>query len=379
MVGVVMLVNEFPPVQTGGAERQAERLSVYLKDNGWSIWVVTRRIKGLPARQEYLGLKIIRPLTIGIGKLKTITFVVGTLLSLWELRSSYEILHAHLSYGPAFAAVIAARFLGKRVIVKMGSGGEFGDVQISRGTFRGRLRLTMLRKWADIIIALDDSIYNEVLSVGIEPKRIRRISNGIDVGNFSPLQTRSEAKSKFELTGKVVIIYVGRLVPQKSLPTLLTAFAKSLLVCPNLHLLLVGDGPDRLALGDQVELLGIRDHTTFLGNQKNVRSYLNAADLFVLPSSSEGISNALLEAMSAGLACMATNVGGNFNILDGGRCGILLPVGDIAGWSTALIDLGKDLEKRHVLGIAAQKYVYSHFDFSVVGSLYENLYHELLA
>jgi len=379
MNGVVMLVNEFPPVPTGGAERQAERLAVYLKNKGWPVWVITRRIDGLPARQNYQGLEIIRPLTAGLGKLKTITFVLGTLLSLWQLRSKYAILHAHLVYGPAFAAIIAARLLGKRVIVKLGNSGEFGDVQTSRRTLRGRLRLAFLRKWSDIIIALDDSIYNEILSLGVDPKRIRRISNGIDAGSFSPLQTRSEAKKKSGLADKIVLIYVGRMSPQKSLPTLLLALERSLPACPNLHLLLIGDGPDRPALEDQAQLLGIRDHVTFCGNQPDVRPYLNAADIFVLPSKSEGISNSLLEAMSAGLACVVTTVGGNLDILDQGNCGILLPPGDVSAWSNSLIELGNDTEKCQSLGQAAQKHVFSHFDFSVVGSLYENLYTELLA
>jgi len=379
MKGVVMLVNEFPPIPTGGAERQAERLAIYLKNNGWPVWVITRRLDGLPARQNYHGIEIVRPLTVGFGKLKTIIFVLGTLLSLWKLRSKYEILHAHLIYGPAFAAMLAARFLGKRVIVKLGNSGEFGDVQHSQRTLRGRLRLTLLRKWADVIIALDDTIYNEILSVGVDPKQIRRISNGIDVGDFSPLQTRMEAKNKLGLKNKVVMVFVGRLSPQKSLPTLLTALERSLPACPGLHLLLLGDGPDRIALEDQAHLLGVRARVEFLGNQSDVRPFLNAADMFVLPSESEGISNALLEAMSAGLACVVTTVGANFDILDQGRCGVLLPPGDVSALSNSLIELANDPEKCQALGDAAQKYVAAHFDFSVVGSLYEDLYAELTA
>ncbi|MBI5353868.1 MAG: glycosyltransferase [Chloroflexi bacterium] len=378
MNGVVMLVNEFPPIPTGGAERQAERLAVHLKDKGWPIWVITRRVDGLPAHEQYRGLEIIRPLTAGFGKLKTVTFVLGTMLTLWKLRSKYSILHAHLVFGPAFAAILAARFLGKRVIVKLGNSGEFGDVETSRRTLRGRVRLAMLRKWTDVFIALDDSIYNEILSLGVEPERIRRISNGIDAGNFAPTKTRSDAKSKLGLLNKVVLIYVGRLAPQKSLPVLLEALQNSLPACPSLHLLLIGDGSERAALEEQAKHLGIEEHVSFLGNQTDVRTYLNAADIFVLPSKAEGISNALLEAMSAGLACVVTKVGGNFEILNSGRCGVLLPAGDVSAWSKSLTELGNDPEKCRALGDAAQTHVRSHFDFSVVGSLYENLYDELL-
>jgi len=378
MNGVVMLVNEFPPTPTGGAERQAERLAVYLKNKNWPVWVVTRRVDGLPAHEQYRGLEIIRPLAAGFGKLKTVTFVLGTMLTLWKLRSKYSILHAHLVFGPAFAAILAARFLGKRVIVKLGNSGEFGDVQTSRRTSRGRLRLAMLRKWADVFIALDDSIYTEILSLGVEPKRIRRIPNGIEADNFAPTQTRPDAKSEMGLLNRVVLIYVGRLTPQKSLPVLLGALQNSLPACPRLHLLLLGDGPERVMLEEQAKRLGIEEHVSFLGNQADVRTYLNAADIFVLPSKAEGISNALLEAMSAGLACVVTPVGGNFEILDSGRCGVLLPAGDVSAWGKSMAELGNDPEKCRVLGNAAQVHVRSHFDFSVVGSLYENLYDELL-
>ncbi len=379
MKSVVMLVNEFPPIPTGGAERQAERLALYLKNSGWRVWVITRRLAGLPARENYLGLEIIRPLTIGAGKIKTITFILGTLLELWKLRSQYKILHAHLAYGPAFAAIIAAQFLGKRVIVKLGNSGEFGDVQGSTRTLRGRIRLAVLRQWTDMFIALDDSIYSEMLSVGINSARIRRISNGIDVKSFMPSQPRNESKNKLGLTHKTVLVFIGRLSAQKSLPTLLEALKIALSNHPSLHLLLIGSGPDRQALQEQAQRLGIENHVQFLGNQADVRPYLNAADLFVLPSKSEGISNALLEAMSAGLACIVTTVGGNFDILDQGRCGVLLPPGDVSAWSQALAEMGNDPKKRQLLGEAAQKHVLSHFDFSAVGALYQDLYAELSA
>ncbi|MBI5943585.1 MAG: glycosyltransferase family 4 protein [Chloroflexi bacterium] len=379
MNGVVMLVNEFPPIPTGGAERQAERLALYLKDKGWPVYVITRRVGGLPARQDYQGLTVIRPATFGFGKLKTLTFIFGAVFALWSLRSKYSLLHAHLAYGSAFAALLAARLLGKRVIVKFGTSGEFGDVEVSRRTLRGRLRLAALRKWVDVVIALDDSIFDEILSIGIERDRIKRIPNGIEARNFFPAQSKLEAKKKMNLADKVVMIFVGRLSPQKSLPTLLQALEKSLPACSSLHLLLVGDGPDRAALEEQARQLGIDGHVTFLGNQADVRPYLNAADMFVLPSISEGISNSLLEAMSAGLTCVATPVGGNVEILNGGRCGVLLPAGDVFAWSESLTELGNDPQKRESLGLAAQKQALSHFDFGVVGSLYEDLYRGLLA
>ena len=128
--GVVMLVNEFPPLPVGGAERQAERLSVWLAARGWKVSVLTRGAAGIPSRETRDGFDILRIRPRGPGKLKSLTFVLGSLWTLFRRRKQYGILHAHLSFGPAFAAVIAARLLGKRVIVKLGNSGEFGDIRV---------------------------------------------------------------------------------------------------------------------------------------------------------------------------------------------------------------------------------------------------------
>jgi L-malate glycosyltransferase len=369
--GVIMLVNEYPPLPVGGAERQAERLAIYLAGHEWPVWVLTRRADGLPPAETRDGVQILRPMTRGPGKLKTVSFVLGCWKALWRQRSRYEILHAHLAYGPAFAAVLAARLLGKKVIVKLGNSGIYGDIIASQKTLRGRLRLFVLRRWADVIIILDEDMYHEALAVGFNPSRLAKMKNGIDVGAFSPIIHKP--------TESVNVLYIGRLVAQKSLPTLIEAFARASQDCPALRLTLVGDGPERSALEAKTQELGIADRATFTGRQDEVRPYLAAGELFALPSSAEGISNALLEAMASGLACLATPVGGNAEVLDQGQCGVLLPGGDVAAWSAALSRLGKDHELRRRLGMAARNRIIDVYDFSVVGAQYEALYQKLMA
>jgi glycosyltransferase involved in cell wall biosynthesis len=377
MNGVIMLVNEFPPLPVGGAERQAERLSGYLAARGWPVWVLTRRIGNLPAHETRAGMQIIRPVTRGPGKLQTISFVLGCMQTLWTLRKEYSILHAHLAFGPAFAAALSARLLGKKVIVKLGNSGKFGDILASMATWRGRLRLTVLRRWADIIIALDDTMVSEAISAGFDPQRIVRMNNGIDAMAFAPAEND---KIKTESTRQLVnILYVGRLTAQKSLPILLDALTLALPACPALHLTLVGDGEERSTLEAQAARLGIAGNVTFSGAQQDVRPFLRNADIFALPSAAEGISNALLEAMSAGLACLATPVGGNAWVLDQGQCGTILPHGDIQAWSSALTSLGNDPAERLRLGNAARQRILTVFDFSVVGAQYEALYNKLLS
>ena len=374
--GVVMLVNEFPPLPVGGAERQAERLSTYLAARGHSVLVVTRGASGVSAQEERDGFRVLRIKPRGPGKARTLTFVLGSLWTLFRLRRGYRILHAHLAFGPAFAAVVAARLLGKRVIVKLGNSGEFGDIRSSQRTLRGRLRLAAFRRWADRIIALDDAMQAEALAAGFDPQRIRRMNNGIGAQKFAPRRARPAAKEKMGLADKVIVLFMGRLAEQKSLPTLLNSFAVAHKSIPDLPLLLLGDGPARPALEEQARSLGLTNSVTFAGSQRDVMPYLEAADMFALPSLAEGISNSLLEAMSAGLACVATPVGGNAEVL--GECGVLVPAGDERAWAEALAALGADPARRERLGAAASQRVRACYDFSVVGRQYEALYAELL-
>jgi len=377
MAGVVMLVNEFAPLPVGGAERQAERLSAYLSGRGWPVWVLTRGVPGLPASETVHGFTIIRPRAWGPGKLGTVSFVFGALFELVRRRKDYSILHAHLAFGAAFAAVLAARLLGKRVLVKLGNSGEFGDIRVSQKSWRGRLRLAAFRKWADTVIVLDEVMQAEALDAGFAPQQVRRINNGIDARMFSDAQMPADAKAALGLNGKVVVLSVGRLAAQKSLPVLFESFAKALPGFSELRLLLVGDGPERTALEALADSLKIKGQVTFAGNQADVRPYLQAADIFALPSASEGISNALLEAMSAGLACLATPVGGNPEVLKQGDSGMLLPMDDIETWSSALVTLGHSAKLRAQMGTAARERVRAEYDFSVVGARYEALYAEL--
>jgi glycosyltransferase involved in cell wall biosynthesis len=204
------------------------------------------------------------------------------------------------------------------------------------------------------------------------------MANGIDTASFAPKMPKEEAKSAVGVRNKTLVLFVGRLAQQKSLPTLLSAMKPAAQSCPNLHLLLVGDGPEREALEAMARDLNIREVVTFVGRHTDVKPFLQAADIFVLPSEKEGMSNALLEAMATGLPCIATPVGASPQLLDHGRCGLLVPVGDVDAWANALIDLERNSKHRGELGHSARQRVLTEYDFSVVGTRYEALYQDLI-
>lgn len=373
--GVMMLVNEFAPLPVGGAERQAERLAAHLAQRGWPVRVLTRHAPSLPLNEQRSGFTIERLRPLGPGKLKTLTFVLAAIGRLWRLRRNYQIIHAHLAFGPAFAAAVIGRLLGKRVLIKFGNSGKFGDIQVSQATWRGRLRLATFRRWVDTLIVLDEAMEQEVLAAGFPRQRVRRMPNGIDAQAFAPGQSRPAARAALGLPEQTTVLYMGRMSAQKSLPMLLQAFQSAVQRQP-LHLVLLGEGPDREALEAQAAALGVAGQVSFPGSQADVHPYLHAADIFVLPSVVEGISNALLEAMSCGLACIATPVGGTPEALEGGRCGILLPAGQIesSALAEALVELAQDPARRRQLGELARQRILSTYDFAVVGAQYEALY-----
>lgn len=380
MNGVVMLVNEFPPLPVGGAETQAQRLSTYLAEHEWKVWVLTRHAKGLPTLEERNGFTIVRPATWGIGKIQTITFLISTIITLYTMRKQYQILHAHLAFGPAFIATLMGKLLNKKVIVKLGGSNAIGDIQVSMKTWRGRIRLNAIRKWADVIIALTDVMRDEAIQTGIPANRIRLIDNGIDSKSYeSSTLEKEKAKKILNPEKNTLILFVGRLDPVKSLPTVIEAIKIAINTQPTLKLIIVGDGPERHPLEKLINTLRLKDYVEFTGNKTDIKTYLQAADIFVLPSLTEGISNALLEAMASGIACVATPVGGNLEVLDNAKYGLMPPVGDVQAWAQVLIDLSSNENLLHQFGEKAKERILTKYDFNVVGNRYIKLYSELIS
>ena len=377
-LNIVMLVNEFPPLKVGGGERQAEQLSIQLVRQGLIVGVITRGAQNLPDYEERDGLWVQRIQPRGSGKLESLNFLFGAMWQLWQRRNDYHIIHAHLAFTPAIAAALIGKALRKPAIVKFGNSGQFGDVQVSQATRRGRVKLALLRRWGKRFIALDQAMHAELLQAGFDPLRVQRMHNGVDAVRFHPANDHQSHKIELGLRQKTVLLYIGRLSAQKSLSLLLESFHELTQTHPNVFLLLVGDGPDRPALAAQTLRLGLRERIRFVGNVSDVRPYLAASDIFVLPSVSEGMSNALLEAMSSGLACVVTRVGNAAEMLQNGACGVLVEAGNQHDLSDAFNTLLQNPKRILELGQKARQRVEENYAIQIVGRKYQALYEELL-
>jgi glycosyltransferase involved in cell wall biosynthesis len=151
-----------------------------------------------------------------------------------------------------------------------------------------------------------------------------------------------------------VVGYVGRFVPIKDLPTLLEGFAAALARLPRLRLVLVGDGPLRQELADRAGRLGISRAIRFAGWRRDLPAVYASLDLVVLTSLNEGTPVALIEAMAAGRAVVATDVGGVADVVTDGHTGLLVPAGNPARLAEVLVRLASDPDERSRLGAAAR-------------------------
>ena len=141
---------------------------------------------------------------------------------------------------------------------------------------------------------------------------------------------------------------------------------------------MIGKGNERDALVALAEKLGIQHCVTFIDYINDVQPYLNAGDIFVLPSLGEGISNSLLEAMSCGLACISTRVGGSTEVLGDGKYGLIVPPNSVEELTEALVRLGNSASERTRLGNLARQRILEKYDFQVIGEQYYSLYTRLL-
>ena len=209
----------------------------------------------------------------------------------------------------------------------------------------------------------------------VPPAHIHLCHNGLDGGRFhrsvhagTPLSRRSGP----------VIGTVCALRPEKNIGTLVQAFAECHRRYPTLSLIIVGDGPAKAALQQQADTLGIRSQCVFEPTVRDVVPWLRAIDIFVLPSVSEALSNALMEAMACGCACIASRVGGNPELIEHGATGLLFENRDILDLVAQLTRLVEEPALRRQLGQSAATRTREQFSIDAAAIRLAGIYDTLL-
>jgi glycosyltransferase involved in cell wall biosynthesis len=382
-LNVLMLSPQFSPL-VGGYERAAERLAAALaaRPDVAVVEVVTeRRESAWPRAETRAGFSIRRLWCCYRPRLHVVTS--GVALAWYLLRSlrRFDVVHIHQYGYPAAIAIVLAKLLRRPVVLKITSTGADGITSALHELRGGRGLIAWLHRDVDVCAATTKDAAQEAEQFGIPKQRVRIVPNGVDTREFCPGDSamRTDARERAGLGPGPTAIYCGRLSAEKNAYGLVRAWRVVADAVPGAVLVVVGDGPLKETLANAIRAAALEGVVRLMGAQTDVAPWYQMADLFVLPSNHEGLSNSLLEAMSCGLPIVATRVSGSSEILGEIEAGILVDVGDEAGLASAMIAMLTSPERRRICGGHARRYVEQKYTLSVVAEQVVRVYQELAA
>lgn len=307
------------------------------------IRLVRPDYRPLPARHEVQdGFTVLFPRFLALPgvlrRLDSLFMALGCYRTLRELkRQGYNLIDAHFAYPDGHAAILLGRWLGLPVTVTL----RGTEVPHSRKPALRR-KLQVVFEQAQQVIAVADSLRRLALSLGLPSDKAVVVGNGVDAEKFQPVDQLT-ARRRFRLPPDArCLVTVGALVERKGIHRVIACLPELIQRHPTLHYLVVGgaspEGNMEAALRTQVARLGLTERVHFLGPfpPADLKWPLSAADVFVLASSNEGWANVILEAMAVGLPVVATDVGGNREVITNPNLGCTVPFGDQAALTQAL-------------------------------------------
>ena len=288
-------------------------------------------------------------------------------------RHRVDLMHVN-SYVPGNYARLAAALMQVPIIIDHWHG-------FTRFNDKRRLICRLLGRFTDLSIAVSQGVRDYLLAqVGLDPAKVRVVTNGVDIAAIEAARPGPLVRRELGLPeASPVIGLVGRLDHWgKGHKELFEAMARLRPEYP-LHALIVGGGRRIDEVQALAASLGLAGQVHFLGPRRDVPDLLNAMDIFVLPSHSEGVSLALLEAMAAGLPVIATAVGGLPELVTDGKTGLLIPPRDADALARALNRLLSDPALAKQLGTNARAHVREHFSLDRLRREINEIYAELVA
>jgi len=296
-------------------------------------------------------------------------------------KQKADIVHTHLLRGNIYGRV-AARLAGvKRVVSTVHSAKQWMKAHPLFEWGAGALdRLTLGS--ASVVVAVAEETKEKIAGEdGYERRSILVIPNGVDIDELKgdPAKRTKARELMRVIEGRFAVGFVGRLDEQKNPLFMLRVMQKVFKKRSNAVLVVIGDGRLRDQVDSRVRELGIGGNVRMLGGRSDVYSLLCGLDAFFLPSLLEGLPLSLCEAMAAGLACVATPVGGIPDMIEHGKNGFLFGPDNGDGMADAIIRLVDDPMLAESVGEAARKAIAKRFSARHMARQYEKLYRLLLA
>jgi glycosyltransferase involved in cell wall biosynthesis len=320
----MVLESNFTPKGGGGAESQLRTLALHLERLGHDVTVMTPLLPSGPQRTAE------RVQKIPIGRVRyPRRRVVGAAIMnlrfaafLLQHRKRYDAWHVHIGHNMGAVTCVFGALLGKPVVVKISGWWELEKGLLAPGVGLLKRAGRSCLKRASATQAISSRIAAELERCGFPRERIVLLPNAVDVARFKVCAAPRTPGAPF------TAVYVGRLVDEKGLETLLDAWAEAFGSRTDVRLKIVGGGPLEARLRAQTRKLEIDGQVQFLGHLSRVEDALTDAHVGVLPSRIEGLSNVLLEFMACGLPTLASKVSGSEDFVVTGRNGWLFDVSD---------------------------------------------------
>ncbi|MGH8501173.1 MAG: TIGR03088 family PEP-CTERM/XrtA system glycosyltransferase [Gammaproteobacteria bacterium] len=307
----------------------------------------------------------------------------ATYLRLWRVlkRLRPDVVHTR-NLGAVDATLIAA-LAGVPRRIHGEHGWDMVDLHGTRARYVALRRVC--RSWIDHYVTVSNHLAGWLQHrIGVPRERITQIYNGVDTAQFRPaVRGRETLPCAFGKDENIVVIgSVGRMQHVKDPLTLVDAFLRLREISPRAwacaRLVMVGDGPLRSDALARLQQTGASDRAWLPGARHDVPALMRGFDVFVLPSLNEGISNTILEAMASGLPVVATDVGGNAELVRHGETGRLVPASEPEAMARALAAYVEARGRRQTHGEAARTRAEQHFGLQTMVNRYQATYDAVL-
>lgn len=340
---ILIFTTAFRPM-TGGSEIAVEEICKRLEDISFDI--ITPRYKKSFIKKECTSNICVHRVGMGSKLDKFLFPVTGFLKSLiLAKKNDYDAIHAYqASYGAGAAVIFKLFKPNKKFILTLQEGKD-----LEKQNFFIKLLRKLIIKKANTLTAISEYLKNYIQKINPTAK-ITLIPNGIDYEKFISAKPQQREELGIDKTAKVIIT-ISRLVPKNGLVSLIKSIEIAKSVISDIKLIIIGSGPLETGLKNLTAELNLSGDILFLGEKKysEIPHFLKTADLFIRPSHSEGLGNAFIEAMAAGIPIIGTPVGGIPDFLKDGETGLFCEVGNPKDLAEKIIHLLNNQELREKL------------------------------
>lgn len=387
----ILLVNALFHPFKGGVEKHLLELSKALVRNGVKVHVLTARLEGTKQYEEFDGVKVHR---IACTEMRLPGFYpppvilapdVYSKIAELDGREHFDLVHLQDRWFPDFSLSLAyAKNAGKPFVLTLHNARPVGiapHYTLFGGAYDSLLGKPVLEN-SDLIISVSKWAMGDIGHYGIPRSKMVAIHNGISPSEYKPSEKRAERfrKKHAFLKGAKILLFVGRIIRQKGVEYLLDAMPSVLQRVPNARLVIVGRGNRLEEMRFRASKLGLEGKVRFEGflEEEELKDALCACDAFVLPSLWEVLPISILEAMACGKPIVASNVGGNSELVGNGFNGFLVPKKSSRQLAEKIVRVLSDEKLARKLGENSRKRVLNEFDWELIAVQTMEAYGKLL-